>query len=264
VTVTMRPLTVGELLDRTFLYYRTHFLMFVGISALPGSIMLLFQLGIALVPPSGPLVSLIASLASYVLTIVASTVAQGATMVAVSQIQLGRDASATEAFRQIRPRIGELVILALNITLRIVIGFILLIVPGVIVALRYALAAPVAVLEEKGVNESLERSRDLTRGHLGRILLIYCLLVVLILAGYALWQVPMMLVVLYTTGSVVLPTWATVVMLAGNFVVQSIVSPISVIALALVYYDERVRKEAFDLDHLMQELDGTGLKSTPL
>jgi hypothetical protein len=29
------------------------------------------------------------------------------------------------------------------------------------------------------------------------------------------------------------------------------------IALSLVYYDERVRKEAFDLEHMMQQMDRT-------
>ena len=32
----------------------------------------------------------------------------------------------------------------------------------------------------------------------------------------------------------------------------------SPIALALVYYDERVRKEAFDLTHMMQQLEQAG------
>ena len=31
----LRPLSLGELLDRTFSYYRKHFLLFVGIMALP-------------------------------------------------------------------------------------------------------------------------------------------------------------------------------------------------------------------------------------
>jgi hypothetical protein len=30
-----------------------------------------------------------------------------------------------------------------------------------------------------------------------------------------------------------------------------------------VYYDERVRKEAFDLDHMMQQLDSAVLRATP-
>ena len=41
---TLRPLTIGELLDRTFFYYRRHFVLFVGIAALPAVLLLAFQL----------------------------------------------------------------------------------------------------------------------------------------------------------------------------------------------------------------------------
>jgi len=44
VAQTLRPLTIGELLDRTFFYYRRHFVLFVGIAALPSVILLAFQL----------------------------------------------------------------------------------------------------------------------------------------------------------------------------------------------------------------------------
>ena len=50
----------------------------------------------------------------------------------------------------------------------------------------------------------------------------------------------------------------------GGFVTQSILGPIMTIAITLVYYDERVRKEAFDLEHMMQALDGAGLPSSPV
>jgi len=33
----LRPLSLGELLDRTFFLYRRHFLLFVGIAAIPYS-----------------------------------------------------------------------------------------------------------------------------------------------------------------------------------------------------------------------------------
>ena len=51
------------------------------------------------------------------------------------------------------------------------------------------------------------------------------------------------------------PVWAEVVVQFGSFVTQALMAPIMTIALTLVYYDERVRKEAFDLKHMMQQLD---------
>lgn len=50
-------------------------------------------------------------------------------------------------------------------TLGIMLGMMLLIVPGLILAMMWAVSAPSLVVEERGVLESLQRSRDLTRGH---------------------------------------------------------------------------------------------------
>lgn len=51
-------------------------------------------------------------------------------------------------------------------------GFILLIVPGIIVSLMLYVATPVAVVEKPGVVASLKRSRELTQGHKGSIFLL--------------------------------------------------------------------------------------------
>lgn len=58
-------------------------------------------------------------------------------------------------------------------------GFILLLVPGVILAVLWSVAAPAVVVEKRGVLESFQRSRDLTRGYRWNVfglLVIYILL----------------------------------------------------------------------------------------
>jgi hypothetical protein len=45
------------------------------------------------------------------------------------------------------------------------VGFIFLIVPGIMLLLRWTVAIPVQVIENKGVNASMARSADLTKGH---------------------------------------------------------------------------------------------------
>jgi hypothetical protein len=51
-------------------------------------------------------------------------------------------------------------------------------------------------------------------------------------------------------------TILTVLMQVGNFLGNILVAPISMIAFALFYYDLRVRKEAFDLQVMMQAIGG--------
>src|ERR1700682_966901 len=58
----LRPLSLGEILDRTFSLYRRHFLLFIGITGLPHLMILALNLvqvllvktpGIVLKPPAG-------------------------------------------------------------------------------------------------------------------------------------------------------------------------------------------------------------------
>ena len=51
-----------------------------------------------------------------------------------------------------------------------VLGLLLFIIPGIIVALSLVLVYPIAILENRSVSETIRRSRELTRGRRLRIL----------------------------------------------------------------------------------------------
>ena len=150
MTNTLRPLTVGELLDRTFFLYRRHFLLFVGIAALPNLIILSFQLFQLVMAPrslGGAVMTLAWLIVTMIVYFVTIAISQGATIIAVSQIQLQREATASGAFAAIRPRIGEIALVILGMGLRILVGFLFFIVPGVYLAIVWSLTIPVVVLE---------------------------------------------------------------------------------------------------------------------
>jgi hypothetical protein len=54
-----------------------------------------------------------------------------------------------------------------------------------------------------------------------------------------------------------------VALLVSAFVSTSLVGALATIAFSVVYYDERVRKEAFDLQLMMMTLDAPGLPVSP-
>jgi uncharacterized membrane protein len=256
MTDAMRPLTLGELLDRTFSFYRRHFVLFVGVTSVANVLTLVFGLGRSLGGADAGFgwFTLVWSIAAAFISLVTAVFAHAATVVAVSEIQLGRQPSILAAFGRIRPRLGELVLLSLNVGIRVFIGLILLIIPGIVLALKYALATPVAVLEDRTVSESLPRSADLTAGHRGRIFLVYLLFFVLTMCVTMVWTVPVQLLLGPVTGGRASILAQIVAQLSG-FVTNVVISPVVTIALTLVYYDERVRKEAFDLEHMMRQLD---------
>jgi hypothetical protein len=127
----------------------------------------------------------------------------------------------------------------------------------------WSLAVPVKVLENKGVFDSMSRSMELTKGSWGRIFVIGLLIVALRLGISALLQWPILIAAgLSIRGGVrqMAVGWQIALLLSG-FVSTSLVGALATIAFSVVYYDQRVRKEAFDLQFMMTTLDAPALPS---
>jgi hypothetical protein len=76
-----------------------------------------------------------------------------------------------------------LFIVAILVTLGIWIGLILLIIPGIILALRWSITAPIVVIERDGPTKSMGRSAELTEGHRWAIFGLFLLYFVLAYAS---------------------------------------------------------------------------------
>jgi hypothetical protein len=264
VTNALRPLGLGELLDRSFFLYRKHFLLFVGIVAFPHLVLLTFQLmGVVVFPkvvPGMVWLSTLWGLASVVVYLAVVAVSQGATVLAVSKVHLDRKTSLGESFAGMKGRILEICLIMIGLGIGVGMGFVLFIIPGIILLLIWSLTIPIAVLEETGLRDSVARSAALTKGSRGRILAIFFLFFVLTYIVYILWEIPLFAIlgifIRSQHAAVTFPFWARLVFPIGGFLSQVLVAPLLTIALSLVYYDQRVRKEAFDLQLMMSQLDG--------
>ena len=76
-----------------------------------------------------------------------------------------RDFTVGELFSHAAPFVGTLVLNGILAGIAIAIGFVLIIVPGLILLTIWAVIAPSIVVEDRGVFEAFGRSRDLVRGH---------------------------------------------------------------------------------------------------
>jgi hypothetical protein len=76
-----------------------------------------------------------------------------------------RDFSVGELFSHAAPYVGTLILNGILAGIAIAIGFVLIIVPGLILLTIWAVIAPSIVVEDKGVFEAFGRSRELVRGH---------------------------------------------------------------------------------------------------
>lgn len=100
-----------------------------------------------------------------VLAMIGGLVLQGVVVHTVIARLHGRTVSVNDALavgaRFLLPLLGLGIIQGLGILL----GWVLLFVPGLILAVMWSVSAPSLVVEKRGIFESLQRSRDLTRGH---------------------------------------------------------------------------------------------------
>ncbi|MGH3015648.1 MAG: DUF7544 domain-containing protein [Gaiellaceae bacterium] len=91
---------------------------------------------------------------------------QGTLIEAVRDVRDGRaDLSVGETFERVLPSLNRIVIAGILLGLAIGVGFLLLIVPGLVVLTLWIFVIPAIVLENRGVGEAFGRSRELVRGN---------------------------------------------------------------------------------------------------
>ena len=99
-------------------------------------------------------------------SIVAGVLYAGYVVKLVQDVRDGRrDFSVGELFSAAAPYIGTLFLNGLLAGIAITIGFILIIVPGLILITIWSVIAPSIVVEDRGVIEAFGRSRELVRGN---------------------------------------------------------------------------------------------------
>jgi membrane-anchored glycerophosphoryl diester phosphodiesterase (GDPDase) len=272
----LRPLSVGEILDRTFTLYRTHFLLFLGICAVPQILLLALNLSQVFIgTPAIPgkqganaavahlstgmgVTAVILGILGLIVWLIVYLFSQGATVTAVSELYLGRTITISDSFRRVRGEVGNLFGVIMLNGLATGAAFILLIIPGIYVMCRLAVCIPAALIENLGPRTSLERSWELTKDNAGRAFLIILLYFALSFAAAALFAVPFQIMMVLSAAKShpeAMRMWMAF-MQVGSTIATVLVTPVLTIASAILYYDLRVRKEAFDLQMMMNPLGG--------
>ena len=299
----LRPLTLGELLDRSFGLYRRHFWLFVGLMAIPTVFTMLIGVSAQILPevvkaqiagnadPNPATMAVIFVLAAVGLVLlmfaywIAYMVTLGATTVAVSELYVGRTATIASAYAQVRAHIGRLLLLLLLVGLRLMgifVGLMILVVVfslliaalnrsvgavlsvlGILAvmlfcllfSLRYALSVPALVLEHAKAGESIRRSITLVRGHYWRTAVLVIFAIITTYAAQMLFNGPFLVASFMAGPESPAALWLNVAGAITGAIGAAICGPLMIIALALLYYDLRIRKEGLDLQIMIANLD---------
>ena len=245
----LRPMGIGDILDATFRLYRRRFLTFLLI-ALVVYIPYALLMALAAAPQTGA--PGVQSVASHLVTLlglilffcVLMPLCSAALVHNISASYLGEDISAGQSYSRAAGRLMPLLGTQILAGLVIMLGYVLLIVPGVIFSLWYLVIAPVVVLEGIAGGSALGRSRELMRDNLGKGFVLALVLAVMAwIISYGLAAI-----------SARIPWPHPAMGLFVQYVLQGFLLPIQTAPWTLLYYDLRIRKEAFDLEKLAESV----------
>jgi hypothetical protein len=254
----LRPLEIGDLLDETFRMYRRHFFLFAGLSvilsipqaALSGYNNNVLYSTLLQATPGRPLdltplsSSLYIYAIAFLITVALIPFSFGAVTYAAAESAMGRPVTVTSVLRGVFRKYFQILGYALLIGLMLIVFCLLPL--WIWIWVRWAVVVPVMFVENAGLGRALSRSWRLVEGRWWRTVLILFLMYLLTLvvsvplaAFLTLGQTLMMLVV-----SKAIVGWISG---ATSVIVGSLIDPIFQIAIVLIYFDLRVRKEGLDL-----------------
>jgi len=250
-TPRFEAMTTGMLLDRAFRLYTNNFSLMLGIAAAAYVpfylIMLVIEASLSgrLQSPTGGLSMLLFQVVFMILwASIAFPVASGAATFAISERYLGNEVGIVDALQRGLSHFWTLSLAQITATIRVLFGFILLIIPGILWMLSYSLVVPAILVEGHKAMPGLRRSRDLVKGYRGKIFLV--MIVINLLQAVLAGGVGVVSSLLWTSDA-----GATAVLSSalGNLL-SILLTPLGIIAAILLYYDMRIRKEGFDLEML--------------
>jgi Membrane domain of glycerophosphoryl diester phosphodiesterase len=194
---------------------------------------------------------------SWIIALILEFIGQGVILYGAFQAVHGHPVVIGAAFRRWLSRFWAIIGISILVFLGLAIGFALLIIPGVIMALRWAVTLPVCMVEGKGPLASMRRSAELTKGHRWKLFGIGVLIYVVAITT-ALVRV---LVVGLLAGSGILGGLGLSV--PGGIIITAIISLIlsaiviayfNVVA-ATIYHDLRGAKEGVDTEQIATVFD---------
>jgi hypothetical protein len=262
---------IGDILDETFRLYRENFMLFVATCAVlevPVQIInVLIRLSAPVTIPPTPGQSLTpeqasalaaGSAASSIGALVgafAAAIMTAALAVAISHRYLNRSVTVGNAYRATINRLGALLLAIVWVGIRLILLAIACVVlvgiPFLIYfAVAWSLLSQVVMLENVGGGGASGRSRELIRGYWWKTL---GLLIVVWLLVAILTSIPTVVIAaILGSGAGSLAARLLITGIVG-LIIGVLVQPIPIAATTLLFYDLKIRKEAFDLEAMVQQ-----------
>ncbi|MET8999568.1 proline-rich domain-containing protein [Amycolatopsis sp. Hca4] len=278
--IALRPLNIGDILDGAITAIRRHALLILGIGAVVAvlSAALTFVLqkyvltdleSFATTVDLGPAATeeelrnaLFGTFGDLFIVLISSTLVQtllltvttGLMAAVMGRAALGREVTFGIAWGEVQPRLLPLLGVAFVYALLSTIGVMLCIIPGVVVWVFWALAAPALVLERGTFRAAFSRSVKLVSGAFWRVLGVLLLARIIESFFENIIQLPFTLGTgmfsgMFTPGKVTVPSTGDLLLAsAGQIIAGTIAIPFVALVTVIVYLDQRMRREGMDIE----------------
>jgi len=252
----LEPMTTGMILDRSFRLYVQNFSLMIGLTAIVQLPILLFTVGTPFLQRDNAAIGLLAAFGTLIAAVISGLIVTpwvtASATKAVSERFLGNQIAVMPALKFGSQFIGRLILIQIVVSLIVFVGMMLCVIPGIIWALSYSLVIPVAVLENSTSGSVIrQRSWDLVKGNRWKVFGVVAVIVVaqILLSLSGTFFIQLFYGNVSTTGQAL---GALISSVAGL-----LTFPLQPIAVTLLYYDLRIRKEGFDLEMLSQAISAT-------
>jgi hypothetical protein len=238
-------LRVGSIINRSGAVLSRHFLTFFIVTLIAYSPALLIASVQTTEPiePSEALSQALWALLGVLLLMVLSTLSYAIILHATFQDMRRRPVRLAESLNVGLSRFLPLIGLAFVAGFLIVLGLILLIIPGLILYTMWFVGLPACVVERLGPWTSLRRSRELTKGH--RWKLFALALVIPVVNG----GISKVIVVVLTALA------GPIVGLTGQLIWTGIAAAFTGVVFTVTYYELRMIKEGVDIEQITAVFD---------
>jgi hypothetical protein len=255
----LTPLDIGEILSTAFDLYRQQFTKLIAIAAIvivPLQVIQYYLVNevfgtrfgrVQVDPVTGSLtvtggfvrsifVLTIASLVAFLITLILL----GAITRAAAGSIAGLPIEVGESYRFGLQRLGPLLLVMLLVWVSLLAGFILLVIPGIFLAVKFSVSVQSLVVENRRGTEAIGRSWELTKGHFWHVLGAFLLALIIAAAVSGI------------IGSIGGRSWLLEAIFTS--IGQILSQPFVALVAIVIYLDLRVREENLDLPTLRAEM----------
>jgi hypothetical protein len=187
---------------------------------------------------------LLALLVVVAISVITTAILQAAILRAAAQGTIGDPIDVEASYRWGLRRFASILLVAILVGLAVAVGFLLLIIPGIILLVMFSVSVPTVVVEGRRGTQAMRRSWELVSGHFWHVLGV--IVVAAIITGIV-------------SGLVSAIGGSNGVLRAiFGAIAQIITAPFSALVSVLLYLDLRSRRENLTASMLRSEL-GTGI-----